>query len=133
MILVLRFWIWPPAFGVESDVAGGVSSRKFGLNDAGFFVGNLKVAEVEGENAGAAKLACGRFCARVTAPMSVGHPQELAIVWSGLKMGSATVALIASPSLEVSELSGSSRLAWTIQLPASVFAGSARGGGSSQK
>ncbi len=38
-------------------------------------------------------------------------------------MGSATVALIASPSLEVSELSGSSRLAWTIQLPCVGFGG----------
>ena len=45
------------------------------------------------------------------------------MVWSGLKIGSATVALIAWPSFEVSELRGSSRLAWTIQLPVSVFGG----------
>src|SRR5258707_13058972 len=64
--------------------------------------------------------------------MSV-EPWGIAMVWSGLKMGSATVALIGWPSLEVSELSGSSRLAWTIQLPVSVLGGSAGAAGSSQK
>ena len=56
--LVLRFG-FGLALGVESDIAGGVGSGELGLDDAGFFVGDLKLAEVEGENAGAAELAGG--------------------------------------------------------------------------
>ncbi len=56
--LVLRFGLGL-ALGVESDVAGGVGSGEPGLDDAGFFVGDLKLAKVEGENAGASELAGG--------------------------------------------------------------------------
>ena len=56
--LVLRFG-FGLALGVESDVAGGVGSGKPGFDGPGFFVGNLKLAKAEGENAGAAELAGG--------------------------------------------------------------------------
>ena len=54
--LVLRFR-FRLTLGGESNVACGICSSEPGLDDAGLFVGNLKLAKAKGENAGAAELA----------------------------------------------------------------------------
>ena len=119
--LVLRFGLGL-ALGVESDVAGRVGSGEPGLDDAGFFVGNLKLAKVEGENAGASELAGG---------LGTGDgADERGTLWNGdgvvrIEDGFGDCGLDCLSPLEVSELSGSSRLAWTIQLPVSALAGAA--------
>src|ERR1700722_18307502 len=56
--LVLRFGLGL-ALGVERDVSWGVGTGEPGLDGTGFGVRNLKLAEAEGENAGAAELPRG--------------------------------------------------------------------------